>query len=74
MTLIFIIGFILGLCTAIPLVLLVVLVAKIYTKNINYILEKPVGETEIVGDSDEQSDVRANVEEADKNNLDIIIN
>lgn len=69
-----IIIYILGIFTGWFSFLLVIYLTKRYNNNINYYLDKPLGEAEIIGYSDEQSTIVENLKEADENNLDIIIN
>lgn len=66
--------YILGIFTGWSSFLLVIYFTKRYNSSINYYLDKPTGEAEIIGYSDEQSTVVENLKEADANNLDIIIN
>ena len=66
--------YILGIFTGWFSFLLVIYFTKRYNNSINYFLDKPTGEAEIIGYSDEQSTVVENLKEADANNVDIIIN
>lgn len=55
--------YLLGLSTGLLISILVVVVAKLYTRQVTTFLEKPIGTSEIVGDSDEEAEVRENLQD-----------